>query len=170
MWAVLARTPDGLAPLFRGMRWPLAIGFVALGLATGPLLVILLPFTRATSAPIAELLQQVHLGGAAWIPFALYYSFTHPGVEEGYWRGVVAGRMRSPWWSDVAYGGYHALVLVRFVHPAAAIVTAGMLAGAGLVWRRVARATGGLAVPFLCHLAADASFIGALLWLVRTGG
>jgi membrane protease YdiL (CAAX protease family) len=158
-----------LRELTRGWRPATGLALVLAGAATGPLLIVLYPLARTSSAPVGEILRSMDLAGAAWIPFALYYSFIHPGIEEAYWRGLVPEHTH-PAWSDLAYGGYHALVLARFAAWPAAVATALGLAATGMVWRRVARATGGLAVPWACHLAADAAFIGAVAWLWGTGG
>jgi hypothetical protein len=59
----------------------------------------------------------------------------------------------------VFFGGYHVLVLAYFIPWSWGLLVAALLVLVAWVWRTVATRLGGLLIPALTHLAADASVI-----------
>jgi hypothetical protein len=92
-----------------------------------------------------------------------------PWITEWYWRGVLGSESRLPVASDVAFAGYHAVVLVAFIPGYWAVLTAATLTGAAWLWRQLAARAGGLLVPVATHLLADLSVI-VTAWAIATHG
>ncbi len=94
--------------------------------------------------------------------FALYFCCVNGPVEELFWRGYLGQDSRRPTLRDAAFGGYHALVLLAFAGVIWAVpVFVGCLF-AGWLWRMMRAATGGLALPVVTHLIADAGIVAAV--------
>lgn len=131
-------------------------------LASGPLLLVLVPVIAPPSLDLGAVLGSIGLDGASWLGFMAYYALVNPWLEEGYWRGALGSP--SPWLTagDAFFAAYHALVLVYFLSWVWSVLAALVLLAAAWVWRRVASRFGGLLIPCLSHLAADASVILAV--------
>jgi membrane protease YdiL (CAAX protease family) len=156
--------------LVAGFRPVSAVGWTVLGLLLGPLIYFVWPRVDPAATHVSEILRSMGLSGPSWYAFMAYYGLIHPGIEEAFWRGHIAPRMSRPWMSDVAFGAYHILAITRYQPaPAAALSVAG-LAIVGHAWRRLDRSSGGLAMPWLCHSAADCSFGVAVQALTRAAG
>jgi membrane protease YdiL (CAAX protease family) len=131
-----------------GLAWPLMSGAAGLGAA----------------------LAEVGLVPANLLAFAIYYATVNPLLEEWYWRGVLGSAPLAPTASDVAFGGYHVVVLVAFVPWPWALGMGVVLMGAGWLWRQLATRHGGLLVPVVTHALADVSVIVSAALLARTVG
>ena len=159
----------GLRPLRACARGWSARAFVLLVipcLSSGPALFVLVPYV-APSLDLGAALDSLGLRGGSWLVFMAYYAIVNPWLEEGYWRGVLASSSPSITASDVFFGGYHVLVLVYFIAWWWGLLVAALLMGVAWVWRKVATRCGGVLIPALTHLAADASVILAVHALVR---
>jgi hypothetical protein len=135
-------------------------------LISGPALYVLVPLL-APSLDLGAALDSLGLGGSSWLLFMVYYTIVNPWLEEGYWRGALGSSSSSITASDVFFGGYHVLVLAYFIPWYLGLLVAALLMGVAWVWRKVATRCGGLLIPALTHLAADASVILAVHALAR---
>ena len=142
--------------------------FLALGLPcllAGPLAYWLLPW----------MLSDETLGGwfaAYGIPrwslvlLVPYFGLVHPVLEQAHW-GPLRQERRGAWLVHFAFAGYHILVLQSLLRwewvPAVFL----LLLGVSLVWTRVQREAGGLAVPAASHVLADLGIVVAALLRTR---
>lgn len=152
-----------VARLLSGFSW-WAVPAVLLGLTSGPalLLVLALPVTDpARPFQLGPALDGLGLRGAGWVGFMAAYTLVNPWLEEWYWREVLATPSPGVSASDLAFAGYHAVVLVRFLPPGPALLLAASLVPVAWAWRQWSRRAGGTLLPALMHLAADASIIWA---------
>ena len=116
---------------------------------------------------LAETLTSLHLSGLSWWVFAAYYVTVHPVLEEIFWRGYLTRAHRSPVVSDVAFAGYHVLVLCLFIRLPWVLVSFGVLWFASWGWRQLTARYSGLGVAIASHAAADLSVIAAIEYLIR---
>ena len=116
---------------------------------------------------LAETLTSLHLSGLSWWVFAAYYITVHPVLEEIFWRGYLTRAHRSPVVSDVAFAGYHVLVLCLFIRLPWVLVSFGVLWFASWSWRRLTARYSGLGVAIASHAAADLSVIAVVEYLIR---
>lgn len=145
----------------RGMS---VVHLVVLGLVcalSGVLVHLLWPVMAVEGLVMVVGLASLGLVQGSWVGFIVYYCLVNPVMEEVYWRGWYAEDSVWPGPSDLLYAGYHGVVLWAFVGPGWVALAVVVVAGAGYVWRQVARRTGGLAVPVITHFVADVSIIAA---------
>jgi len=135
---------------------------IVLGLAgalAGVTLWLVWPIARLPGLDLADALARYELVGAMWVAFAIYFSAVHPVLEEVYWRYYLAPRTTNLHWTDIAFAGYHVLVLNLFLKPMWIAVAFVTLVSAAWVWRVTANRLGGLGVPAISHTVADASIV-----------
>ena len=111
--------------------------------------------------------EALGLTPATWIPFIAYFALVNPFVEEYFWRGYLGNETKSLHVSDLAYSGFHGLVLLGKVPTGSIIFALSVLALAGWFWRQVAREEHGLLAPVLGHMAADLTILLAVYLKVR---
>jgi membrane protease YdiL (CAAX protease family) len=116
---------------------------------------------------LAEALTSFRLSGLSWWVFAAYYVTVHPLLEEIFWRGYRPGAHRSPVVPDVAFAGYHVLVLCLFIKLPWVLASFGVLWFASWGWRRLTARYSGLGVAIASHAAADLSVIAVVEYLIR---
>ena len=172
MLAVLARKRQRarFRQVLAGWRRGAGAAAVAFGLGAGVLLFFLAPPAGLDVARLDPILARIGLSGSGFLAFAIYYSLVNPGLEEAFWRGALGSDARGVVAADVLFAGYHLLVLHFFVGwiwlPVALVV----LTAAAWLWRQATARYGGLAIPVVSHLAADASLMVAVgLLLIGTG-
>ena len=153
-WEIAPRLLAGWHPA----RFAVALATSAL---SGPLLLWLWPWVQAQSALDAQLAAW-GLSGAAWPAFVLYFTLTNGWLEEGYWRGYLGRTDRGMCWVDLWFAAYHIVVLSAIVDWPWQLFSTAVLIAAAWLWRQTVRATGGLLVPVLAHIAADASIMLAV--------
>ena len=116
-------------------------------------------------------LTDLHLSGLSWWLFAAYYVTVHPVLEEIFWRGYPSrahrSAMASAVVSDVAFAGYHVLVLCLFIKLPWVLVSFGVLWFASWSWRRLTARYSGLGVAIASHAAADMSVVAVVEFLIR---
>jgi membrane protease YdiL (CAAX protease family) len=115
---------------------------------------------------LADALTRLHLSGPSWWVFAAYYVTVHPVLEEIFWRGYLPGAHRSAVASDVAFAGYHVLVLCLFIRLPWVLVSFGVLWFASWSWRQLTARYSGLGVAIASHAAADLSVICVVEYLI----
>ncbi len=147
--------------LLAGWHSGVALMAVSAGAAGGLLIWALWPQLGAASDLRARL-GGIGLAGTAWTTFVAYHVLINPWLEELFWRGLLGGAARHPTVSDVAFAGYHILVLVRFVAWPWPLVAFAVLVGAAWTWRRIADCFGGLLIPVLSHMSANAGILLAV--------
>ena len=107
------------------------------------------------------------LHGTSWFIFMIYFSTVQPFLEELYWRGYLEPGRKNFSWTDLAFAGYHILVLAWFIKLPWLIVAFVVLTIAAYIWRHMAFKLKGLAVPLLSHIIADISIIAMTYVLIR---
>ncbi|MBN1581045.1 MAG: CPBP family intramembrane metalloprotease [Anaerolineae bacterium] len=168
-----------LARAWRGLKsrlltgWhPLWFALAAILAALSGLVVIWLwPWTGGQRI-LDACLSEWHLPAQGWLPFVVYWSLVNPWLEEGFWRGYLESanaksdrssrRHKCLSWSDLWFAGYHLIVLWPIVGWPWLLFGLAVLIAAAWLWRQIARTTGGLLVPVLAHMAADASILFAV--------
>jgi len=139
-----------------------AILFGAIG---GILVRVLAPWLgadRSLHAVMGDALDAYGLGARSWVVFAAYHGVVNPVVEEAYWRGWLGSPDRRLRIEDLAFAGYHLVVLAPFIEPVWLAVSFTSLTVAGWLWRQARVRTGGLAVAVASHAAADVSIMWVL--------
>jgi hypothetical protein len=126
----------------------------------GPLLYFLLP--SIASVPVAEWLARYHLAGLSFVLMIPYFGVIHPMLEQMHWSGL---RERSPG-GHAVFAGYHVIVLYTLLPPLWLALSFAVLVLASAGWQRIAKTTGGLAVPCVAHVLADLGIIFAAWALV----
>ncbi len=116
---------------------------------------------------LAEALTSLRLSGLSWWVFAAYYVTVHPVLEEIFWRNYLPRVHRSPVVSDVAFAGYHVLVLCLFIKLPWVLVSFGVLWFASWSWRRLTARYSGLGVAIAGHAAGDLSVVAVVEFLIR---
>jgi membrane protease YdiL (CAAX protease family) len=135
--------------------------------ACGLLLALLWGTISREHMNLGETLTGFHLSGLSWWVFAAYYVTVHPVLEEIYWRGYLPGAHRSPVAVDVAFAGYHVMVLCLFIKLPWVLVSFGVLWFAAWSWRQLAARYSGLGVAIASHAAADLSIVAVVEYLIR---
>jgi membrane protease YdiL (CAAX protease family) len=165
IWLAAGRKPSPRV-LLSGFRAPFAIPLVLGALTVGPLVYFAWPLA-ARDPDMTALLARFGLAGGSLAAFAAYSALANPLLEELFWRGALLDGARRPAPCDALFAGYHAVVLALVVEWPFALAAALALAAAAWAWRVVAARCGGLASPYLSHLAADLAVIGAA-WALMT--
>ncbi len=147
--------------------WSSRPGFclAAVCAAAGPALYLLWHLIAHAPDALAADLDRIGLSGPSWLIFVAYFVSVHPCVEEAFWRGCFGSDSRRPALVDVAFGGYHLLVLPLFVNTTWALICLTILVLTAWLWRWFARTLGGLAVPVVSHAVADLSLMIAVVYL-----
>ena len=102
------------------------------------------------------------LTSRSWPIFITYFWLVNPWIEEYFWRGYLGSPTRNVHVSDFVYAGFHGLILMGKMYPAAVVYSLVVLVLAGWFWRQLARADGGLLAPVLGHMAADFTILMAI--------
>ena len=119
------------------------------------------------STPLKSVLANFGLHGTSWFFFMTYFSTVQPFLEELYWRGYLECGHKYISWTDLAFSGYHILVLAWFVKLPWLLIAFIVLTAASYIWRYLASKLEGLAVPLLSHIAADISIMGVTYFLIQ---
>jgi membrane protease YdiL (CAAX protease family) len=110
----------------------------------------------------AAQVEALGLNSSTWLPFIAYFTLVNPLIEEYFWRGYLGSPTEDLHASDIAYAGFHGLILLDRMKADAVMYALAMLVLAGWFWRQVARKDGGLLAPVLGHMAADFSVLLAV--------
>lgn len=170
----------GLPALPRKKDNGLRLGLLT-GLAMAALLyaVSLSPFGRDLLHEAAPAIRQKIASFGMDRHFFLYaclMSTLHAGLEEYYWRWFVFGSL-ARWrgsaliWhalAATAFASHHVVVLASYFSLGISLLFGLGVAGAGMVWSLLYRASGSLFGPFLSHILADAAIM-AVAWRVLQG-
>ena len=160
--ALLYRRPRSLGRLLCGVpRHPHDIVSSLVCAACGPALLLLWPLIAREDVSLGASLARYGLSGVAWWGFAAYYASVHPLLEEIFWRGWLPSERRGPAPGDLAFAGYHLLVLPLFVTWPWVAVAGVVLTLTAWTWRRSARRNGNLGVPIIAHALAGLGVVMA---------
>jgi len=166
-WVMRGDSGVRFSALFSGWRAREEFVGIFFGSLGGLVLWALWPAIGLTPSFRTEL-SALGLSGASYTAFVLYHALVHPWLEELLWRGSLGSDVRHPTWTDVAFAGYHALVLWPLLAWPWVVVSVVSLTIAGRFWRMLALRCGGLLVPSLSHAAGSASVLTAVAILTRS--
>ncbi len=156
--------PVKLRPLGARRIWiPSAFACVA----AGGILLALWPFVSRGDEELMPWLAAHGLSGFGWIAFLPYFAFVHPLLEELHWRGLDDPSSGPFAWTDLAFAGYHALVLYPLLQPVWLILVFVVLGISSALWRAMSRVNRSLGFAVLTHVLADASVIAAAYIISR---
>ena len=142
--------------------WPLCSA-VVFCLLSGPLIFGLWKFMALEAAvDPGVILARYGLNDSSWVCFMLYFVVVNPVLEELFWRDYLGADPSRFSLVDLAFAGYHVLVLCLFIKWPWVFLGFCILAITGCLWRRFSIEQQGLAVPWISHTAADASIMIAV--------
>jgi len=162
----LHRRWDLLATLIRGFRGSILSGLIPVYLSAGIIIYFFWPVAGLEHLQLADALASFGLQPTSLSIFVVYYCVVNSTLEELFWRGLLIDKSRLIGWSDLVFSGYHGLVMGLFVSWFWVGLSFVLLAVGALIWRTVARRLGGLALPWLTHLAADTGVMAAVYLLL----
>jgi membrane protease YdiL (CAAX protease family) len=153
--------------LVRGWRTGLALASMGVFALAGLAIWHLWPLAALPDVDFAAMMSQRGLGGWRFWAFAAAIVFINPALEEILWRGCLVDDVRRPSWIDAAFGGFHLFGAVLIANLAISVLIFFLLAAVSWYLRWVRAATGGLAVCWAAHTAADVSIVWAMHLLMQ---
>jgi membrane protease YdiL (CAAX protease family) len=148
--------------IFKGWNLLALLGGGVLSALVFPVLYFLWPYMETEGGELGGLLSKYGLCGISWVLFMVYFSTVQPLLEELFWRGYHVSSKRSVCMADVAFAGYHILVLALFIKWGWLAVAFFVLVCVSWLWRYLARRFGGLLAPVVSHVVADV----CIVWVV----
>ncbi|MCK5001283.1 MAG: CPBP family intramembrane metalloprotease [Anaerohalosphaera sp.] len=146
------------------LRWGIAA--VIISSLTGVIIYLAWPFAKLPPVELSEVMERFSVIGSAGVVFAVYAIFVNPILEEMLWRGYLFDDRKGICWVDIAFAGYHVLVLPLVINPLLCVGAFFALVMAGWMFRLLRRRLGGLGTVWLMHLTADISIIIAVYFLL----
>jgi membrane protease YdiL (CAAX protease family) len=153
--------------LARGWNWGYGAALSILFALGGVVVFLLWPYAAREGIDLATVLAEYGLAGAKGLAFACVAVLLNPCLEELFWRGCFFDSVNRPSVIDIAFGGYHGMVLLLVLQWWAAVSVVLMLSAASWVLRYAKHHCGGLAVPCVAHAAADLSIVLSVWLLVQ---
>ncbi|MBC8393455.1 MAG: CPBP family intramembrane metalloprotease [Deltaproteobacteria bacterium] len=132
-----------------------------------PIIFFFWKLMQLENMPLNTVLSNFGLHGTSWFFFMIYFSTVQPLLEELYWRGYLVHGNKCFSWTDLAFAGYHILVLAWFVKLPWLVIAFVLLTLTAYIWRYLAFKYEGLIVPLLSHVAADIGIIAAIYVLIQ---
>lgn len=134
-----------------GRAWiPLITAFAML-----PLILLLPPLPLFPRELVSSLVS--HWPGGLWA-WAAYSFIFNVALEEAFWRGTLVREHAWPGWvHGLAFGAHHLVAGWLQFGWAWALPSLLLPAAAGLFWASSYRRSGGLGLPLMTHLWADAA-------------
>jgi hypothetical protein len=145
----------------RGWSTPWGLGLALLCLGNGGALVLLWRFVARDPGALSGQLARLGLAQGSWWLFGAWYVLVHPILEELFWRRTLTSGRSGPAFPELAFAGYHSIVLIAFMPWYWVVPVVLLLAGMGWVWRRLVMRLGGPAVPIVSHACASLGTIAA---------
>lgn len=165
---VFRARPDHSRPrLLRGWKTSTGAGISLACAACGPLLFVLWPMIAKEPDSLSAGLTAIGLHGMRWRLFAAYFVSVHPVLEEAFWRGACFSRREGVAIPDLAFAGYHVLVLLFFLRTPWLIAAFVVLSAISWLWRRTSANHNGLAIPLISHLIAGLGIMAAIHLMAR---
>jgi hypothetical protein len=156
-----------LKKIHKGWNYKIAATSIIISVTTFYLVYILWEYIQLENFRLDTALVGFGLHGASWFFFMIYFSTVQPFLEELYWRGYMGYNHKFFSWTDLAFAGYHILVLCLFIKWFWLVIAFIVLAVAAFGFRRIAYKLEGLAVPLLLHIVADVSIIAVTNALIQ---
>ncbi|MDK1031743.1 MAG: lysostaphin resistance A-like protein [Planctomycetia bacterium] len=156
-----------LRKVYTGWNSMMAVASMVMSAMIFPLVFFFWGHMQLENVSLTSALADLGLHGTSWFFFAIYFSTVQPLLEEMYWRGYLECKQKYFSWTDLAFAGYHILVLAWFIKlPWLAIAFVALTATA-YIWRYIASRLKGLAVPLLSHVVADVTIIAVTYVLIQ---
>ncbi len=160
----LRRPQYSWRPLGRKSLW---IASALICLLAGPALYLLWPVIGKGDGRLLLWLSAHGLSGLSWMIFLPYFALVHPVLEELHWRGFTGGISQRIHWVDLAFAGYHVLVLYPLVQPAWLTLLFVILAASSAIWRHWSSMYRSVGLAVMTHTLADASVILATYFILK---
>lgn len=145
----------------RGWSTSWGLGLAPLCLGNGGALLLLWRFVARDPGALSGQLARLGLAQGSWWIFCAWYVLVHPILEELFWRCTLTSGRSGPAFPELAFAGYHGIVLIAFMPWYWAVPVVLLLAGMGWVWRRLVMRLGGPAIPIVSHACASLGTIVA---------
>jgi len=97
------------------------------------------------------------LAGISAPLFIAYFVLINPLFEELFWRQLFGNPSPKPAWQDLAFGAFHIFILLPLVPALHITVAVICISTLGWHWRTLRNKHGGLSLPVLSHMGADAA-------------
>ena len=137
--------------------------FVLVSALAGPTLYLLLPYI--SHVDLSSWLARAGLSGASLAVMVFYFGLAHPFLEQSHWSSL---RERTRF-AHLAFAGYHMLVLYSLLTIPWLVACFAILAGASLIWQRMARDSGSLLPSIASHVVADLGLV-VVAWILVVRG
>ena len=148
--------------LFSGLNLKVLSVATVIGSLSGVVIYTLWHFIALEDANIDVTLTKYGLAGLSWYLFMVYFSIANPLLEELFWRKLLYKKGIRPFLLDIAFAGYHVLVLYLFINWLWVFLAFLLLVVAARTWRYLYSILNGLAVPWLSHTVANISIVLAV--------
>jgi hypothetical protein len=156
LWIAKPGIPISILFESRRLKWIL-LSLLLTGTSGVPLFFLWEWFRVAEDLP--SQLASLGLNASTWLTFIAYFAAVNPFVEEYFWRGYLGSQTVRLYVSDLAYAGFHTLILIGRVPVSSIVFALAALTLAGWFWRQIARKDRGLRAPALGHLGADLTIL-----------
>jgi hypothetical protein len=143
---------------FRGNGFCIPVIAALAGACGGTLLYILWPYLGIAGG-LNSYLRSIGLDERTWPAFLAYFIVMNPLIEEYYWRGYLAPVGKGIGLNDLAFSGYHLIVMAGLLEPVWLLAAFVCLTAGAWFWRQMNRLNGGLLASTVSHLTADATVI-----------
>jgi membrane protease YdiL (CAAX protease family) len=153
----------------KSRNYKILILTAAMGVTGGLILYLCWPLLNIPG-DITLFLQRGGLTPALWPYFIIYFILINPTLEECFWRGYLFDRSRQITLNDILFSGYHILVLAGMINFMWLIAVFVILIIGAWVWRQANRWNQGLAASIISHIAADASIILVIYFMLILKG
>ena len=120
------------------------------------------PYLNTSGTSVSDRLLAYGINKHNWPYFCVYFCLCNSTLEEIFWRGFHRNDCARLDKNDLFFAGYHAFVLAAFAKPLWMLPVFMSCAFAGWLWRILRRMSGGLTLPIITHIIADASIVFAV--------
>jgi len=155
-----------LRTIFSGWNSCATAGSAIVCASCGVVIFLLWPYAKLENVNLTSTLAEYGLSGATCYIFVAVATILNPFIEELFWRGCFQNESTRPALIDVFFAGYHVLALVLVIKVPITILAFVVLFSASWWLRFMKDKHGGLAVPYIAHLAADVSIVSGIYFLI----
>ncbi len=148
--------------LFSGLDLKVLSVAMVVGSLSGVIIYNLWYFMALENVNIDVSLTKYGLAGLSWYLFMIYFSTANPLLEELFWRRFLYKKDISPLLLNVAFAGYHVLVLHLFINWLWIFLAFLLLVATAWTWQYLYNSLNGLAAPWLSHTIANTSIVLAV--------
>lgn len=162
------RKPSNLwKTVWGGFKTPLLFPAIGTCAMAAPVVYFLWPWFAASDGILPVWLSRYGLSGLAWWLLIPCFCFVHPVLEEIHWRRISPEQVSGFCWQDVAFAGYHIVVLYQLLYWPWLFLVFGVLTGSSIFWRWAADRFGGYGLTILTHVTADTGVVVAVCFLLK---